>query len=34
MQMLPLAIATRGQYPLLAVMVVLTFGAVSLVFAP
>jgi hypothetical protein len=34
MQMLPVAIATRSQYPLLAVMVVLTFGAVSLVFAP
>lgn len=34
MQMLPAAIATRTQYPLIAVMVTLTFGAVSLVFAP
>jgi hypothetical protein len=34
MQMLPVAIATRTQYPLIAVMVTLTFGAVSLVFAP
>jgi hypothetical protein len=34
MQVLPAAIATRTQYPLLAIMVTLTFGAVSLVFAP
>jgi hypothetical protein len=34
MQMLPAAVATRTQYPLIAVMVTLTFGAVSLVFAP
>jgi hypothetical protein len=34
MQTLPAAIATRTQYPLLAVMVTLTIGAVTLVFAP
>jgi hypothetical protein len=34
MQTLPAAIATRTQYPLLAIMVTLTIGAVTLVFAP
>jgi hypothetical protein len=34
MQVLPAALATRTQYPLLAVMVALTVGAVTLVFAP
>ncbi|HEV7830296.1 MAG TPA: hypothetical protein VGP04_15920 [Pseudonocardiaceae bacterium] len=34
MRMLPAALATRTQYPLLAVMVTLTIGAVTLVFAP
>lgn len=34
MQVLPAAIAVRTQYPLLAVMVTLTIGAVTLVFAP
>jgi hypothetical protein len=34
MKVLPAALATRTQYPLLAVMVALTVGAVTLVFAP
>ncbi|MDQ3825144.1 MAG: hypothetical protein M3325_05120, partial [Actinomycetota bacterium] len=34
MQMFPADIATRTQYPLLAIMVALTMGAVTLVFAP
>jgi hypothetical protein len=33
-QAFPAAIATRAQYPLLAVMITLTIGAVTLVFAP
>jgi len=33
-QMFPADIATRTQYPLLAIMVALTMGAVTLVFAP
>jgi hypothetical protein len=34
MHAFPAAIATRAQYPLLAVMVTLTIGAVTLVYAP
>jgi hypothetical protein len=34
MQMFPADIATRTQYPLLAIMVALTMGAVTLIFAP
>ena len=33
-QAFPAAIATRAQYPLLAVMITLTIGAVTLVFTP
>jgi len=34
MQTFPAATATRSQYPLLAIMVTLTIGAVTLIFAP